>query len=259
VERDERHCRRPARGQRGRGVLGDGDALSSAPTPDEAAEQAEPKQPTGSGESAARSRTWVRRLRELDRTSRELGAGALQVWQTVADIVGRDPDRQVTLLFTDIVGFSEWALHAGDDEAVRLTREVTRVVETAVITHDGRVVKRLGDGTMAVFAQPQDGFDAVVEAMAALREVSVAGHRPHIRAALHTGTPRSLGTDYIGVDVNVAARLADRARGDEILVSDSVRAKLDPSRVATRRKKSLLLSRIKGVPSDVAVYVATPR
>jgi adenylate cyclase len=91
-----------------------------------------------------------------------------------------------------------------------------------------------------------------------LADVEVDGFRPRLRAALHTGRPKAIGDDYLGVDVNVAARLVERAGPDEILVSDVALAGLDPERVSTRRKKSFVLSSPKGVPPGMVVYAATP-
>lgn len=202
------------------------------------------------------------RLYTEDRPSvtHELGLSALQVWQSVLERTGRGQGEQtVTLLFTDLVGFSSWALTAGDDDALLLLREVASAVEPAVLGHRGKIVKRLGDGLMAAFPSAQLGFDAVVDAWERLDAVEVAGHRPQIRAGLHTGQPRAIGGDYVGVDVNVAARLAENAGAGELLVSDAASAGLDPERVVTRRKLSLRLARPKGVPSDVTIYSAAPR
>lgn len=194
------------------------------------------------------------------RATHEIGLGALQVWQSVLERTGRGQGTQeVTVLFTDLVGFSAWALKAGDDDALELLRAVASVVEPAILDKRGRVVKRLGDGLMAVFPSPQLGFDAVLDAWERVAEVEVAGHRPRLRAGLHTGQPRAIGGDYLGVDVNVAARLAEKAGPGEILVSDAAVAGLDPDRVVTRRKMSFWLSRAKGVPDDLAVYAATAR
>ena len=42
--------------------------------------------------------------------------GALQVWQSLSEAQGRGQgDREVAILFTDLVGFSDWVLEAGDD------------------------------------------------------------------------------------------------------------------------------------------------
>lgn len=172
---------------------------------------------------------------------------------------GRRSDGPLTLLFTDLVGFSSWALTAGDEAAVALLREATRAVELPVAQHRGRVVKRLGDGVMATFRDPQQAFDAVQDARERLAAVEVAGHTPRLRAGLHTGRPKAVrGGDYLGVDVNIAARLAQKARPDEVLVSDVAFAGLDPERVHARRKKTFLLTAVKGVPVDMVVYAVTP-
>ena len=194
------------------------------------------------------------------RASREVGLGVLQVWQAFAERTGRGAgDAEVTILFTDLVGFSSWALQAGDDAALALLRAVALAVEPPVLQHRGKVVKRLGDGLMATFPAPQLAFDAVQVARSRLADVHVDGYRPVCRAALHTGRPRALGGDYLGVDVNIAARLCEKAAGDEVLVSDTALAGLDPELVRTRRKKSFGWAPVKGIPSDLVVYAASPR
>ena len=99
----------------------------------------------------------ARQVTARQRTSRpsvahELGLGALQVWQGLSEATGRGRgNEEVALLFTDLVGFSSWALEVGDEAAIELLREVGHVLDGAIADHDGAVVKHLGDGTMAVF------------------------------------------------------------------------------------------------------------
>jgi len=151
---------------------------------------------------------------------RELGFGALQLWQSLSEAQGRGyGERDLTIVFTDMVDFSSWALLAGDATAVELLREVDLAVSSAVGAHGGEVVKRLGDGLMAVFERPQDAVDAGREACLAVARVQVDGHRPQLRVGAHVGRPRRLGGDYFGVDVNVAARLVAAADGGQVLVS----------------------------------------
>ena len=182
----------------------------------------------------------------------EVGLGALQVWQALAEAQGRGRGkRELAILFTDLVGFSRWALEAGDTAAIDLLRDVGRAVEPAVARHDGRVVKRLGDGLMAVFDEPRSAIEAAVEAREKTSEVEVEGHRPGLRAGIHVGRPRRLGGDYLGVDVNVAARVAAAAEGGEILVSGTAHAKLDGDGLKLRRRSDFEAS---GTPADLEVY-----
>ena len=193
---------------------------------------------------------------ERPSVARELGLGAVQVWQALSEASGRGRGSQeVTIVFTDLVEFSSWALSAGDDAVLSLLRDVARTVEPAMEARGGRIVKRLGDGLMAVFDDPAAGVAAAREACASVAQLEFDGHRPALRAGVHTGRPRRLGGDYLGVDVNVAARVTDAAGDGEVLVSDEVRRRVDPAQFSFRRKRRF---RAKGAPKDLAVYAAEP-
>ncbi len=184
------------------------------------------------------------------------GLSALQVWEAVAEGgEGKEGDERLAIVFTDLVGFSDWALEAGDDISLELLRAVAEAIEPPVARHDGEVVKRLGDGMMAVFSDPDEGVAAVFEARERLEDVEVAGYRPRMRAGMHVGTPRRLAGDYLGVDVNVAARIADGAAGGEVLVSGDALSELDGDRISARKK---LRFKAKGVPSGVTAYAVKP-
>jgi adenylate cyclase len=187
---------------------------------------------------------------------RELGFGALQVWQALSEAQGRGyGDRDLTIMFTDVVDFSSWALEVGDADALELLRQVDRALESSITSHKGRVIKRLGDGVMAVFEHPQDAVDAALEARATVTQVRVREHHPQLRVGIHVGRPRKLGGDYFGVDVNVAARIAAAAGGGDVLVSEAIPVYLDARRTSVRRHRRL---DAKGTPTDLRVYVAEP-
>jgi adenylate cyclase len=186
---------------------------------------------------------------------RDLGFGALQVWQSISEAQGRGQgDKEVAILFTDLVGFSDWTLEAGDTLALELLRRVGVATETPIKAHRGTIVKRLGDGLMAVFDEPAQAVEAALEAQRALREIEVGGHRPRLRAGVHIGKPRRLGGDYFGVDVNVAARVAQAAGPEEVLVSQLAHDRLE--NVSARRK--WLFKSPKGAPKDLRVYAVEP-
>lgn len=201
-----------------------------------------------------------RLFEEQPTASREVTLGGLQVWHSLRERTGRaGVGAEVTIVFTDIVGFSDWAMRVGDEESLLLLRRVAAATEPEVLEHRGTVVKRLGDGLMAVFPSPQLALDAVAACLDGVAGVEVAGWRPRLRVGVHTGRPRRIGGDYLGVDVNIAARLAEKAGAGEILVSEVTRAGLDPARVATRPKRGFRWGGVKGVPEEIAVHVATPR
>lgn len=187
--------------------------------------------------------------------TKELGLSALQVWQSVSEATGRGRgDLEMALLFTDLVGFSTWALGAGDAAVLDLLRQVGTAVEELINSHDGRIVKRLGDGLMATFLNAQAAVDAALDTQDAVQAIDIEGYSPRIRAGVHWGRPRKLGGDYLGVDVNVAARVVSAAKADQVLVSDVLLAQIDGDRVRAGRSKRL---RADGTPSDLRVVRVT--
>ena len=91
-----------------------GDPLSTAGT--------QPVEVVGRGVSALQP--------ERKSLVQELGLAGLQVWQSLSEATGRGHgDREMAILFTDLVGFSSWALKAGDAAALELLREVGAAVE----------------------------------------------------------------------------------------------------------------------------------
>jgi adenylate cyclase len=185
----------------------------------------------------------------------ELGAAALQSWQRLAEAQGRGRGEvDVAVLFTDVVGFSEWALRAGDELTVRLVREVGGAIEPPILTRGGEVVKRLGDGLMAVFRDATSATEAAFAAHDRIEHVTVDGHRPQLRTGIHLGRPRKVGRDYLGVDVNVAARLAEAAQPDEILVSDRTLMALGPGMVTSAQRRF----QARGAPANLTAYAVSP-
>jgi adenylate cyclase len=181
----------------------------------------------------------------------ELGMTALQAWQRLAESQARGRgDADVVIFFTDLVGFSSWALEAGDREAVRLLGEVTDAIEPPIVQRRGEVVKRLGDGLMAAFGSAPDAYEAALAVNEGVAGIEVSGYRPRLRTGIHLGRPRKLGGDYFGVDVNIAARLMDAAKPGEILGSQTVVDSLGPGIVEAKRRRFSA----KGAPKGLGAY-----
>jgi adenylate cyclase len=198
----------------------------------------------------------ARQVSALQRTDRpsvahELGLGALQVWQGLSEAAGRGRGtEEVALLFTDLVGFSSWALEVGDEPAIELLREVGDVIDAAIADHDGAVVKHLGDGAMAVFEHSSAAVGAALDARDGMEAIEVAGHRPRLRSGVHAGKPRKLGGDYLGVDVNIAARVVEAAKPQQVLVSEVSCHALDPELFEVAKAKKLKAA---GTPKEFRV------
>ena len=186
----------------------------------------------------------------------EFGLTVLQAWQRVAEAQGRGRGEvDVAVLFTDLAGFSSWALESGDELAIRLLDQVSEALEPPIRQRRGEVVKRLGDGLMAAFPDADSAAAAAFEAGERVGAIEMGGYRPVLRSGIHLGRPRKVGGDYFGVDVNIAARLAEAAEPGEILVSERTLQALDTAEItATRRPFSA-----KGAPADLAAHALVRR
>jgi adenylate cyclase len=182
----------------------------------------------------------------------EMSLAALQLAAWLSeDVAPRNREDDVAILFTDLVNFSTWALDAGDTQSLDLLRGVDAAVSAAVEDCGGQVIKRLGDGSMAVFADASLSLDAAQSALKAGAAVEADGYQPELRAGLHYGTPRSIGSDYIGIDVNIAARLCEAARGNEVLISDAIQQQLDGQTSDLERRP---VEELDGVPSALKTF-----
>ncbi len=190
-------------------------------------------------------------------TLREIGKGALQAWHALSEAQRRrQGTADVAILFTDLVGFSDWALGAGDEAALEVLRQVGDVEQKAISHNKGAVVKRLGDGAMAVFGDSKQAVAAALDAQQGIAEIEVDGYRPTQRAGVHRGTPRKVKGDFLGVDVNIAARVADCAGGGEVLISEPVREELDGRRFKFGSSRELSAP---GAPADLTVCAVRAR
>jgi class 3 adenylate cyclase len=201
------------------------------------------------------------RLLEREAASREVSLGALQVWQALTERVsGRPAYREVTLVFTDLVGFSAWSLSAGDEATLKLLRRVSAVVEPPLLEAGGHIVKRMGDGIMAVFTEPVTAVRAAIAARDAVKALEVDGYTPRMRVGVHTGRPQRIGSDWLGVDVNIAARVMERATRGELVVSASTLERIPDDEfealgvTAKRLRRQVFSAKQDGVPADLIMY-----
>jgi class 3 adenylate cyclase len=216
---------------------------------------------SGFGGAAAAARAADRLLGDRDAASREISLGALQVWEALRERAGRKPTQaEVTLVFTDLVGFSSWALESGDDATLKLLRKVAQVVEPPLLEVGGQVVKRMGDGIMASFPDPVTAIAAVLVARDALKSVDVDGYTPIMRVGIHTGRPQRIGSDWLGVDVNIAARVMENAGKGGVLITGATMERLTPEQLnelgvyAKRLRRPVFAQRLSGVPPDITMY-----
>ncbi len=202
----------------------------------------------------------VRKLAELTTDAPgvlgELGLTALGAWQRLSESQGRGRGEvDVAVLFIDLVGFSSWALESGDELAIQLLNDVSQATEPPILARRGEVVKRLGDGLMGAFADAPSATEAALEACERTEAIELEGYRPQLRGGIHLGRPRKIGGDYFGVDVNIAARLAQAASPGEVLVSDRTLHALEGSAFSASERPFSA----KGAPDDLVAHAVTRR
>jgi predicted ATPase/class 3 adenylate cyclase len=130
----------------------------------------------------------------------------------------------VTFLFTDIEGSSQkWDRARTAMQAAVATHDA--ILDEAIDRHRGHVVKKLGDGFMAAFADPAD---AVVAAFDAQRMIGGTDWEDavgllRVRMGVHTGPGEPIDGDYLGPSLNRAARIEAAGHGGQILTSAATR------------------------------------
>src|SRR5271167_3559870 len=149
--------------------------------------------------------------------------------------------RQVTVLFTDMVGFTTFSERSGEEAAFTLMQSLSKLMGEAVREEGGVVQGFTGDGIMAVFGAPVAFEDAPLRAcrsaLAILQRLKAAGGdleakhgvRPQLRIGLNTG-PAVIGqvdggadaaVTVLGDTVNFAARLQALAEPGSVLMSET--------------------------------------
>jgi class 3 adenylate cyclase len=133
------------------------------------------------------------------------------------------PTGTVTFLFTDIQGSTRLLQQLGDRYAA-VRDEHAVIVRRAVEAGGGVEVSTEGDSFFVAFGSPVGAVRAAVAAQRGLAAHDWPPGRPvRVRMGLHTGEGVLGGDNYVGIDVNRAARIAAAGHGGQVLVSDATR------------------------------------
>lgn len=136
-----------------------------------------------------------------------------------------------TVVFADIAGSTALYGTLGNTAAALLVTDVTQGMSSCVRQQGGRVVKKLGDGVLAVFADAQTALSAMMYCMRMQQEWAQsqpAMLRLRMCVGMACGEVLDVDGDCYGDAVNVASRLCERADADEIWVGQSVVDRLAP-------------------------------
>ncbi len=135
------------------------------------------------------------------------------------------PEIDVTLLLSDVVGFSEMTDRLGDREAHRVMQRHHRVVRSELEAYGGEEIELRGDGFYLAFAEPEAALRCAVAIQRSFAtEADRHPERPiQVRMGLHTGKVLLDPQAYFGRTVIKSSRIAEQARGGEILVSSHLK------------------------------------
>ncbi len=132
---------------------------------------------------------------------------------------------QLTLMFTDIVGYSR-LMSQNEAQTIELLGEYRRILLEQIERHKGTVIEYIGDAVFARFETPQSAVSAGVQIQKALYQFNqdASSHLPRLqsRIGIHMGEVALKDNAVFGDDVNIAARLEPIAVADGLCISEKV-------------------------------------
>ncbi|NDJ15771.1 response regulator [Myxacorys almedinensis] len=187
----------------------------------------------------------------------------------------RPEPRMVTVLFSDIVGFTQLSNTLRSRRVAELLNEYLACMTRTIFANGGTVDKFMGDAILAIFGAPEElspneqvrrSIAAARQMYAALEDLNTRWEaqgisRVQFRCGIHQGTAvvgmfgGDERSDYtaIGPSVNIAARLQEAAQPGAILVSAAVADYLDEDIMT---KETPL--KLKGVDETVLTFSVNP-
>ncbi len=205
--------------------------------------------------NASAHRRLLEYARQLERSLLIRTNLAKFVPQRVRELIEESPEAPllekretlVTVLFTDITGYTRLSTRLAQDTLDRLVERYFGAFLDEIVRHGGDVNETAGDGLMVIFHEG-DHARAAVEAARAIhrrtRELNAELAGRFDPLAMHIGINTGLaqlgatkiegraGTRWTytasGLTTNIAARLAALAEGGDIIVSEATLARLEP-------------------------------
>ena len=155
-------------------------------------------------------------------------------------------DEFMTVVFTDLVSSTEVLDRQGDEAALDAFRQIDGLVAELCARHGGRVVKKLGDGSLLTF-----GSTARALAFSLDLQDRMSAQPLQMRIGMAAGEPTQEDGDVLGAVVVQASRLATLGGPGEIVVSDAVRQLAAGKRFAFRPRGEL---RLKGFEEPLRTW-----
>lgn len=165
------------------------------------------------------------------------------------------PTGLVTFLFTDMEGSTRLVAALGSEAYSTLQEAHRAILRRAIADAQGVELQTAGDAFIAVFSSPVGAVRAAVSGQRGLAEHPWPDDGViRVRMGLHTGRGELTGDDYIGLDVNRAARIAAAGHGGQVVISDATRALVDRDLPDGVRLRDLGEHRLKDLSRPERLY-----
>jgi len=162
--------------------------------------------------------------------------------------------RTLTVVFTDIKGFTARTSKGSRADLIRLLKRHEQLLLPVVSRYGGHVVKTIGDAFLLTFESPTNAVLCGLMMQEVLKEENARTPETdhiEIRVAIHTGEVELIGGDVFGEPVNIAARLEGLASPGDVWFSQTTYGAMQRSEVPTSDVGEFQL---KGIPRKITVY-----
>jgi len=138
--------------------------------------------------------------------------------------------KKLAILFADISGSTALYEKMGDHVARQLIGRAIAILKGALNTHNGTLVKTIGDEIMCTFPSAENAFDAACAMQRAVKNNNNGSSHPmHIRIGFHYGDVICESGDVFGDTANVASHVVKITRANQILATQTVIDELPPA------------------------------
>jgi len=186
------------------------------------------------------------------------GTATLTSETIISSLAVGQTEGTVTIMFTDVEGSTRLLSTRGFTAYHEIMKTYEQIIDEKLDEHAGRRIKGTGDGYMISFGSARHAVDCGIAIQQAIEEHGreKPEDRIKIRIGINTGEVIEEAGDIFGAAVNMAARVAGKARGGEILVSEVARQLVGP--VAEMRFEYRGRYKLKGFPDRWRLHQVIP-
>ncbi len=167
--------------------------------------------------------------------------------------MGTHPTSQLTILFADIAGSTRLYDTFGDFKARELIANCLSQLKELARENDGTVIKTIGDEVMCTFLTPDQAAETARQMHEEISfNPTMVQANIHMRIGFHHGEVISEPGDVFGEAVNVAARMVDLAKSDQIITNKETLAQMKGP--LKRRARVVDRTRVRGKDDIVEIH-----